>query len=232
MAASGVRVGRRVVITLLVIVVLLVVADRVSAYVAERAAGSTIESSQHLDSRPDVNIAGFPFLTQLASGRYDKITITANDVPVGQQVRVHLSALKVVLHSVTVSHGFSQVHSDAATATASISFADLGRTLGVDVRYAGSGRIKAVKRVAVAGQSSGATVVSTPKLVNGALAFAGTSINNAGQFGGAVTSALHKVFDLSIPLQGIPFHVRVRSLTVDREGIHLILAGRDLSYTR
>jgi hypothetical protein len=232
MAASGARVGRRVVVTLLVVVVLLVVADRVSAYVAERAAGNSIESSQHLDSRPDVNIAGFPFLTQLATGKYDKITITANDVPVGQRVQVHLSALDVVLHTVTVSHGFSRVHSNAATATASIDYADLGRALGVDVGYAGRGRIKAAKTVTAAGRSAHATVVTTPKLVDGALAFGGTSINDASQFGAAVTSELNKVFDLSIPLQGIPFHVRVRSLTVDPKGIQLVLAGRNLSYTR
>src|SRR6476619_6753226 len=57
---------------------------------------------QHLDSGPDVDIDGFPFLTQLVEGHYDEITVTATDVPVGAAQRLMISRLRVVLHDLTV----------------------------------------------------------------------------------------------------------------------------------
>src|ERR671930_802776 len=98
------RMSRRAVRVLALVVAailaLLVVIDRVGDYVAERIAADTIKSAQHLPSRPDVDIAGFPFLNQLITGKYDKITVTADDVPVGTTARpLVLSRVQVVLHS-------------------------------------------------------------------------------------------------------------------------------------
>lgn len=232
MAASGAQIWRRIIISLLVLVALLVGADRVSNYMAERAAGNTIESSQHLSSRPDVTIAGFPFLTQLAADKYDKITVTAKNMPVGKTVQLVISRLKVVLHELTVSRNFSRLHANTAAATGTVDYAELGKALDIDVTYAGNGRIKGTKSVSVAGRSFQASLATTPKLVNGALGFAGTSIDNAGQLGAAVTSTLNKVFDLSIPLDGLPFHIRVKALHADATGLHFDLTGRNLTYTK
>src|SRR5256885_4227247 len=98
------RAARWIGIGVVVLLVLLLIADRVGVAVAERVAGDTLESSEHLNSRPDVDIAGFPFLTQVATGNYDKITVTADDVTVGQQIHLlEISRLVVVLHDLTVS---------------------------------------------------------------------------------------------------------------------------------
>jgi hypothetical protein len=226
------RTLRRVAVIAVVVLVLLAAVDRIGVYLAERTAGDTIQSSQHLSSRPGVDIAGFPFLTQLATGKYDKITVTANDVPVGR--RLHLlviSRIEVVLHTLTVSRDFSSVRARDATATAQITFADLGKTLGVDLAYAGNGRIRATRTVTVAGASVQAAVTTRPQLVNGGLSFVGTSVDNAGALDGAVTAALGQVFDLAIPLQGIPFDIRVRELRVGADGVTIKLTGRDLAYS-
>jgi hypothetical protein len=226
-------VARRVLITVIVLVLLLIAADRIGAYVAERMAADKLQSSQHLDSRPDVSIAGFPFLTQLAAGDFDKITVTATDLPVGNNPRQLLvSRLKVVLHRLTVSRSFSRVHADTADATATITYAELGHTLGLPVTYAGDGRIRAGKSVTVAGRTLSASVSARPELVNGALSFAAARVNGAGQLGEAVTSTLTRVFDLTIPLQGLPFKVRVKSLQVTRGRILIALTGSDLSYAQ
>lgn len=227
------RVARRLLIALVVIVLLLLAADRIGVYVAERAAGKTLETSQHLPSRPDVDIAGFPFLTQLAGRKFDRITVDAKDVPIGQgQQLLELSRLHVVLHTLTVSRDFTTVHADSADATATATFAELSRTLGVDVRYAGAGRITATKSVTVAGRTFTGTITTRPQLVGGALSFVTTRVNQANQLEANVADALGRVFDLDIPLQGIPFHVRVTSLRVESDGVILGLAGSDLSYAR
>jgi hypothetical protein len=199
---------------------------------AERAAGNTIESSQHLSSRPDVTIAGFPFLTQLAADKYNKITVTAKNMPVGKTVQLVISRLKVVFHELTVSRNFSRLHANTAAATGTVDYAELGKALDIDVTYAGNGRIKGTKSVSVAGRSFQASLATTPKLVNGTLGFAGTSIDNAGQLGAAVISTLNKVFDLSIPLDGLPFHIRVKALHADATGLHFDLTGRNLTYAK
>jgi DUF2993 family protein len=226
-------VARRLLIAVVVLAALLVGADRLGVYIAERTAGDTIETSQHLTSRPDVDIAGFPFLTQLAAGKFDEITITAADLPVGE--RLHLldvSRVRVVLHTVRVSRDFSRVEADSATATATVSYAELGKTLGVHVEYADNGRIKATKTVTVAGQKFTASVTSRPELADGALSFGAAQINDGAQVGGAVASALNHVFDLKIPLQGIPFKIRVTALHAERSGVVVQLLGRNLSYSK
>jgi LmeA-like phospholipid-binding len=225
------RGARRLVVALVVLVVVLVAADRVGDYFAERTAGDTIQTSQDLPSRPDVDIAGFPFLTQLAAGDFDQVTITAHDVPVGRGTRLQVGRLRVVLDRVKVTRNFSRVTADTADAMASISFADLSRALGIDVGYAGSGRIRASKSVAVLGTSVHAALTSRPTLVNGALAFTRTTIANVGELGGDATSALNQVFDRTVPLQNLPFDIRVKSLTVDSGGIHIAFAGKDLVYS-
>ena len=226
-------VARKLLVAVLVLVVLFVAADRVGVYVAEREAGDTIQTSQHLSSRPDVDIAGFPFLTQLAAGKFDEITITAKDLPIGErQHLLDVSRLRVVLHTVQVSRDFSRVEADTAAATAAVSYVELGRTLGVRVTYAGGGRIKATKSITVAGRKFTATVSARPQFANGALSFGATRINEAGEIGGAVASALDKVFDLAIPLQGIPFKIRVTALRAEESGVVVQLSGRDLRYSK
>ena len=71
-----------------------------------------------------------------------------------------------------------------------------------------------------------------PELANGALSFGATRINDAAQVGGAVASVLNHVFDLTIPLPGIPFKIRVTALRAERSGVIVQLRGTDLSYSK
>lgn len=82
------RRGRRLLIGLLVLVVLLlvvaVVADRVGADYAEREiarrVAAQIQGQGATASPPEVDVAGFPFLTQVAAGRYEDIGIVVRDL--------------------------------------------------------------------------------------------------------------------------------------------------------
>ena len=228
----GGRAARRILIVAVLLVGLLVVADRVGLYIAERSAGSTIQSSQGLRDRPDVDIAGLPFLTQLAAGEFDEITVTATDVPLGSDARaLQISRVRVVLHTITVARDFSRVHAADATATARITFAELGQALDVDLSYAGNGRIRASKTVTVAGTSIKGAMTTQPRLVNGALGFARTAVDGGGPLIDALASTLGQVFDVSLPLQGIPFKIRVRALQVDAQGVLVTLTGSNLTYS-
>lgn len=227
------RVWRRLAIVLVVVLVLLLLADRIGDYAAERAAATTVQNSQHLDSRPDVDVAGFPFLTQLVAGDFDDITVTAKDVRVGQQAhQLNISRVRAAFHDVSVSRDFQTIRADHATAQAVIDYGDLSDTVGIDLRYAGNHRVSASKEFTIAGQTVTPTVTVQPQLVDGALSFTKPTINGVSDVTGEITRTLNQTFDLSVPLQGLPFQVRVTGLSVDESGLHLRLAGTNLVYRR
>jgi hypothetical protein len=228
----GGRGVRRLVIALLVLVVLLVVADRGGDYVAERVAADKLKTSQNLATTPDVTIHGVPFLTQFASGKYDHINVTANDVPIGSKSRAaQLSHLDVDLNQVTVSKSFGHIHVNSATANGTIDYHDLSRLLGITVRYAGGDRIKASKKFSVLGKTVNPTITVRPVFANGALAFAKSQINGLGQLGSEASSVLKKLFSTPVPFQGIPFEITVRTVHVDSGGLEIDLVGSDLDYS-
>ncbi len=223
---------RRLVVFVLVLVVLLVVLDRGGDYVAERLTAEHLQSAEHLGSRPDVSIDGVPFLTQFAQRDFDHITVDADDLPVAAGA-VQISHLHVDLNQLTVSRDFASFHVDSTTGRATIDYADLSRRLGIDVRYAGNNRIKASKSfdLPVVGRISPSITVR-PTLVNGALTFGASSINGAGDNLGVVSAALNKIFDVRIPFDQVPFQLRIRSLTVDAQGLQARFVGADLSISR
>ena len=101
---------------MLVLAGLFVAADRIALSYAEDKAASTLQQSQQLNQKPDVSVAGFPFLTQLAAGEFDDVTISASDLEVGTADNLRLDRLDVHLHHVTFNSDASVVR--AATATA------------------------------------------------------------------------------------------------------------------
>jgi hypothetical protein len=227
-------VGRGLLIFLVVLVAVLVALDRVGDAVAERFAADTIQSNQHLAKRPDVNITGFPFLTQLAAGNFDKIIVTADDVSIGSgSTDLQLSTIQITLHHVHVARDLSSVHADTADAVATMTYAELGRTLGdARIRYDGGGRITAAKSIDIFGQRVSGAISARPQLENDTLSFGEVRINGVNQLIAQAGGLLAKAFDIRLPLSGIPFDVRVRSLNADQAGLHLTLVGRNLSYSR
>ena len=196
---------KKLLITLGVILVLLVIVDRSGDAVAQNTAASKLQSSQGLETKPDVDITGFPFLTQAVDRSFEKIVVTADEVPLAGGDLLQLTRLRVVLHDVSVSSDLESIRSPRADAEATIGYGDLSEALGVKVTYAGDGRIEA----------AGVVLPVAPSLV-------GDSLN----FGPAASGVIAKALSLS----GIPFDVNVNKLSVKRDGLHLSLTGRDLSY--
>ncbi|MEV4618291.1 DUF2993 domain-containing protein [Asanoa sp. NPDC049573] len=106
------RRGRRVLITLLVLLIviagILVVGDRVAANFAEKKIAEQV--SQEITAQnaqaapPEVSVGGFPFLTQVLAGHYEKITIVMRDVKGDVNGdSVSLPKLDVVAHDVAAS---------------------------------------------------------------------------------------------------------------------------------
>lgn len=230
------------IIALAVVGVLLIGADRISLLIAERAAANTIQSAQSLDRAPSVSVAGFPFLTQLATGHFGRVTLSASDLTVGRGGRTaRLAKITVDLRGVHVARDLSLVRADTASAMATIAYVDLSHTVGVAVAYGGPspdgiGRVTARTSVSVAGRVFSASVTAELKIANGALGFVTPNVSVSGVDNAtvpqAVIESLRSVFGAPIALTQLPFGLTVRSVTASTQGVRITLTGRDLMFRR
>ena len=65
-------------IVLLAVLLVLVVVDRVAVGIAEDQIADRVQESQSAGQQALVDIAGFPFLTQVIRGRYKQVTVDVN----------------------------------------------------------------------------------------------------------------------------------------------------------
>lgn len=82
---------RRLVITLVVLLGLLVAADFGAAAVFEHEVSKRAQKEFNLTDHPSVKVGGFSFLLQAVSGEYDLVTVDAKGLPVNElrDVEVH-----------------------------------------------------------------------------------------------------------------------------------------------
>jgi hypothetical protein len=199
---------RRAVIVVIVIVGLLIVADRLAVVAADNAVAAKIETDQGLSQRPDVSIHGFPFLTQALRGRYGDVTLTLHDfhhtgVPV-RTLTVDLRGVHVPIRAVMSQH-LSRVPVDRASATILLSFSGLNSFLAdkhVTVSAGADGRINVSGSVTVLGR----TVTASG---TGRIDVRGSDL---------VVTVGHGL-DFTIPLGGLPFRIALVSAKATNAGI-------------
>ncbi len=215
--------------TLAVLALLVVGLDRGADWYAEREVASRLAADQDLTVTPEVDIAGFPFLTQALARRFDEVTATTRDVVVRNgDGELRLARLRVTLADVTTDRDLSRVDAGRGRAVATISYAELGRLTGLEVTYAGDGRVRGGRDVEVLGQTFTPGVVVRPRLTEGTLRFAEAAAE--GSLPPAVTAVVAAAFDVGLPVDGLPFDVRPESVEATETGLRLQLSGRDLSY--
>ncbi len=223
---------RNLLIVLVVLAGLLVAADRVGAAVAERIAAQQIQQHEDLSTRPSVDVHGFPFLTQFASGRYSHVTISIGQYTVRNgNVSLAIDDISVDLYDITTSRDFKDLSADRGTAHAVVSYGSLSQALGASVRYAGGGRVSATRSVSVLGVQVDGTVSAAPRATSTGLAFDDiqASVDGASVPQVAI-SALTQFFQTSVDLSGLPFGIRLTSVAATAQGLEFDLAGTNLSY--
>jgi hypothetical protein len=221
-------------VSLIVLVLLLVAADRIGVLVAERVVASKVQSSQGLTSRPSVHIEGFPFLTQVIANRYQAVRLDANDLTVGDRTkRVTLDLLDARLTGVRATNHFSGVTAQQVTATAKISFPELSRLLGVPISYQAGGRVQASKSVTVLGQTITGTVSARVSVPGGdTLGFSDVRVgiaDTAIQLPQSAVNELSAVFSQQLSLTGLPFRLRVQRFDTSSQGISVTASASDVT---
>ena len=124
---------RALLILLAVLGLLFVVVDRVGVAVAEDRVADRIAAEVGMPGPPEVDITGFPFLTQAAAGRYAEVQIglTAADLgqPEGTRADVSLHGVEVPLADV-LAGSVEQVPVERIDGTATLSYALLAAEIG------------------------------------------------------------------------------------------------------
>ena len=125
---------RRFLVVLVVLVGLLIAADRIGVRVADHAVARQVRSSLQLQEDPAVTIHGFPFLFQVARGRYNDVEVTIPTVDAEQlhnlRVHVRLTGLHAPLGAI-VNRSLKSVPVDGIAGTVSVSYADLASASGI-----------------------------------------------------------------------------------------------------
>ena len=218
---------RRLVVVALVLLGLLVVADRVALHLAQQAVAEQARTSAGLSTTPTVKAHGFPFLTQVLRGRYERIDVELTDLDRGG---VRMKELDATLREVRVPLGealggsVESIPVQRLDATALVTYAELAHRSGiVGVSMAPEGdRVRVTGRVSVLGQSVQASALSRLSLRNGRIALRATSFRVLGQSTPALVSALTGAFDVIVPVGTLPYHLELTDLRVTADGVRLV----------
>lgn len=124
-------------IVVVVLVGLLVVADRIAVAMAESAVEKRIAEQAPFgpDNKPHVSIHGFPFLTQALGGHYDDIEVTGQALTIDRVTGVALDADMHGVHvplSKALSKDVNSLPIDHADASVLIPFTEIARLTGID----------------------------------------------------------------------------------------------------
>ncbi|WP_370420641.1 DUF2993 domain-containing protein [Streptomyces sp. QH1-20] len=134
----------------------LALADRCAVMYAEKKAQQTLQRQLRLEAAPQVDIHGFPFLTQVFAKRLSRVDVTVPDVAAD---RVSLAKVKASAQDVRLTGNLPADVRGAVIGNLDgevlLAFDDLNRELGASqVRFSdhGDNSIRAVGKLSVAGE--------------------------------------------------------------------------------
>lgn len=241
MAASGRR-GRRTVITLVVVLLILVglfiAADRVAAYAASRGLASQARTqlTSHdvtTTSTPSVVIHGFPFLTQVARGRYEKVSIDARHV-VATDVTIDeldVTATGIQASASTLINKTGDITAADVDGTARIGWGEVAHLIesrgtdmsGVSVTAQPGGGVQMSTTVQAAGLTAKVLATGTIQLSGNVIHVTVTDIRLQN---GILPPVLNPIVDslkhrlsVSVVLPELPYHLKISGVQSTADGI-------------
>lgn len=214
---------RKLLIALLALVVLLVAGDRIAAAVAENQISSKIAAAYGLRHKPTVTIEGFPFITQVLTGHYGRIDISANEVDSGGAMLHHLDVHFTDVHaplSQVIASGASGATAAHASGTATVGYGEVDQQLPRGLRLRPAGRNLQVSG-GVQGPGGRVPVSAAVSLGVTPSGIKVTPVNSGG-----AAQRLH----LMVPLSGLPLHLRLSSVQPTQGGLKIGASARDVHF--
>lgn len=231
------RAVRPLLITLAVLCILFVAADRIALALAESEAEKQFKSAEGLTVEPDVSIKGFPFLTQVFGKKLDTVRATAEGLEAGSsQASVRVSRFSADLRDVRLTNNFQSAVAETMTGTVQISYTDLNAVApeGVSVAYAGKdattggGEVKVTGSLTFLGQTWERSVVSEVSLKDGdTIGLRAKDIPGADIPG--LEEVVRKRIDFSKRISELPSGIALERVSAGPDGVTITLSGTDVS---
>lgn len=232
--------------SLLVLAVLFLLVDRVGAWAAGQVVADQVErellATGVESAPPEVSMGGFPFLTQVAAGRYQEAELLLRDVRAGS-VRfrtVDLTATGVTASATTLLERSGPIHADRVVGTGVVGYdwvAALAELDQLELLPAGDGSL----RVKLPAEVLGARLVLV-----GAAELAATdqmfqvratelTAEPPGELppgGQRVVDQLRQAITVEVALPQLPYGLSVESVRAEPAGLAVTLSARDVPLVR
>jgi hypothetical protein len=225
---------RKLLIAVIVLVVLLVAADRVAAVVADRQIASRVATAYDLPSKPSVSVQGFPFLTQVAAGNYHQIDLSIGQVT-SDGVQVNgLSAQLMDVHAPVrdlLGGGSSSVTAAEVAGRGTVPLSSVQRRLpeGVQLSEDG-GALRMSGTVSYLGMSVPVSAVASLGVSPSGITVTPTRIS-LGSGINAPASAISGQFRFVVPVTGLPLHLMLTSVSVTPGGVQVSASASNIAFT-
>lgn len=210
---------------------LLVVADRVSAAMAEAAVQKRLSGQSPFDAatKPHVSIHGFPFLTQAVGGSYDDIEVSGHSLTVdrvrGISLDAHMRGVHVPLGE-AMSRNVTSLPIDHVDASVVIPYGEIARLTGIDglTITDNNGAFHVSMTVNVPGLSARATASADAVLHSSGsrLSYSVGKISvNGVSAPSALTSALAEQMNGTVRLPTLPYRLTITSVVPTPVGVRV-----------
>jgi len=215
------------VIVLILVIGLVIAADRIGLMVAQDEIAKNVATQYGLDHKPKVKIKGFPFLNQALNGRYGEIDVDVGDFT---QLGVHLTGTVVTLKGVDAplsdaAHGdSSQFVADEAISTATVPYADVDKEAPKGMKVSAKGKELQVRGpVTVLGLSRTVTATVTVRASGRKVRVLPQTVDAGGTT--VPVALVQQAFSFTMPVKGLPLNTRITDVKVQPDGLRVTTVG-------
>jgi hypothetical protein len=219
-------------VVLLLLLGLGVLVDRVSVGLAEDQVARQVAEQGGLAGTPEVDITGFPFLTQAIGGRYDdvRIALTAEQLgrPEGTRADIALRGVELPLSTV-LSGSVQEVPVERIDGTATLSYALIAAELGSDTELAREGDgLRITRTVELLGRELRLTAAGQVTLEGSDLVVDVEEATGAGvELPGFLVDRAADLLDLRYPVPALPFGLQLTGVQPAEEGVDIRVEATD-----
>ncbi len=217
-AAGPIVEGVIVVAIVVALLAAVLIADRVAVICAQDRLARQIQG-RGFSVKPHVTIAGFPFLTQVAAGRLNKVVIRAAGKKLGP---VKVRHLDLTLHGIRGS-GNGRTASQLS-GTALVGFPGLAGITGMPGLTLAADGPDRVKITVGLGQVTGTATARVTRAGPGGIRIAVISA------GGIPMALLGSLRDITVPLPALPLGTTIKGVSVTGQGVLVHIAGQNVSF--
>ncbi|MFF0728952.1 DUF2993 domain-containing protein [Streptomyces sp. NPDC004134] len=224
-------------VVLVVLGLLTLAADRIALRMAESDAAERIEKEYGFSQRPEIDIKGFPFLTQVMSREFESVDVRIDGIDaVGSGGRtLRLDGVRGELAGVRISgDDWNRATADKADGKVNITYEDISAALPVvDVSYGGKGaagenKVKATVGTSFLGQRLEESLLGKVSVVDGnTIRLRATGVDNLKGVPG-LEDFVRDHMDYNWTINDLPPGIRLTDVEVTEDGIVVTGSGTDV----